>query len=143
MKLKIITSVNKSRKDVVAKFNQTLFNKLSPPFPPVKLTRYDGSKTGDIVKLELNFILFKQKWVSEIIDHGENESETFFIDKGTTLPFFLTAWKHKHIIRDHTDGCLIIDDISFDSYPVIKWLLWPVLYLQFLYRIPIYKRYFR
>tara|TARA_A100001015_G_scaffold158994_2_gene176635 strand:- start:54 stop:485 length:432 start_codon:yes stop_codon:yes gene_type:complete len=143
MKLKIITKLQKSRKIVVDGFNQTLFDTLSPPFPPVKVTRYDGSKTGDIVELELNFFIFKQKWISTIIDHGANEKETWFVDKGTTLPFFLTGWHHKHIIQETPTGSSIIDDIEYKSYPILEWVLFPVLYLQFLYRIPIYKSYFK
>ena len=142
MKLTIKANVAQPRKAVFKGFNASLFNQLAPPFPPVKLIHFGGSKTGDEVILELNFFLFKQRWVSKIIDDNENEVQTWFVDQGTTLPFFLTRWTHRHIIQDTQSGSIIIDQITYDSYPILKWLLWPILYFQFSYRIKIYQRLF-
>lgn len=117
--------------------------KLNPPFPPVRLIRFDGSETGDVVSLELNFILFKQTWESLIVEDNLTDREFYFIDEGCKLPFFLKYWRHKHRIVKNGQGAEIVDDITFRSpFWVIDFLLYPVLWLQFLYRKPVYKKYF-
>ena len=67
-----------------------------------------------------------------------------FVDEGKILPPPLKSWKHHHIIKKVSDtSSLIIDDIVFSSGNI--WpdrLLYPFLKLQFLLRIPVYKRYF-
>lgn len=144
MKIFIETPVEQDYLTVKAGFDQTLFTKLSPPFPPVKLLRFDGSKTGDLVTLELNFIFFKQKWTSKITDDQTDEKEFYFIDKGTTLPFFLKSWEHKHRIIKKGKGTIIRDEITYQGpFGLMTLLLYPALYLQFLYRKPIYKKLFK
>lgn len=125
-------------------FNQNLFLKLNPPFPPVRLLRFDGCSKDDIVSLELNFLLFKQQWTSVILEDGLDEKEFYFVDAGQKLPFFLKFWKHRHRIVKAGDGARIVDDITFRSpFFLMDFLLWPVLWLQFLYRKPIYQRVFK
>lgn len=145
MKITIKTAVNQPMEAVWEGFNENLFAKLAPPFPPVKLLRFDGSEQGNEVHLELNFIFFKQTWVSLITENVKTEKEIYFIDKGTKLPFFLTFWQHKHRIVKAVDmkrgvHSLIIDEIEFES--PFGALLYPALFLQFLYRKPIYKKIF-
>lgn len=144
MKINISTKVEKNYLDVKEGFNDSLFLKLNPPFPPVKLLRFDGSSKGDIVILELNLLLFKQKWVSEITDDHTDDQEFYFIDEGTTLPFFLKKWKHKHRIIKQENGSIIKDEIEYHGPAgILTLLLYPVLYLQFLYRKPVYQKIFR
>lgn len=144
MKLKISTSVEQDYRSVMRGFTQDLFLKLNPPFPPVRLLRFDGCKKGDIVSLELNFIFFRQQWTSVILEDGLDEQEFYFIDFGEKLPFFLKYWRHHHRILRDEEGARIIDDISFRSpFLLMDYLLWPVLWLQFFYRKPIYRRLFR
>ena len=88
MKITISTKVDQSYLEVKAGFTESLFKKLSPPFPPVRLLRFDGSETGDIVSLELNFIFFRQKWNSHITEDQTTAQEFFFVDEGVELPFF-------------------------------------------------------
>lgn len=144
MRLKICTKVSASYQRVKEGFNEELFLSLNPPFPPVRLEKFDGCSKGDKVQLELNFILFKQRWHSDIIFDLTNEDTFQFIDVGVKLPFFLKHWKHHHIVNridDHSSE--IIDDITFTSpLWLLDFLLYPALYLQFLYRKPIYKRFF-
>lgn len=143
MKLYIKTTVKQPILKVWEGFDESLFVKLAPPFPSVKLLQFDGSKKGDRVGLELNFILFRQKWVSDIIEHNENEDQIFFIDKGVILPFFLKTWQHKHILKRKGDGTEIIDDIRYSTGTLLTdILMFPALYLQFLYRKPVYKKIF-
>jgi ligand-binding SRPBCC domain-containing protein len=138
------TTVRQNAQQVWAGFDATLFERLAPPFPPVKLLRFDGSKTGDIVSLELNFGFFKQRWTSHISDHQEGVTQFFFIDEGVELPFFLKSWKHLHRIEALPGGgSEISDDIHYEAPNVVlSYLLWPMLYLQFWYRKPIYRRIF-
>lgn len=144
MKLKISTSVEQDYRSVMRGFTQDLFLKLNPPFPPVRLLRFDGCKKDDIVSLELNFIFFRQEWRSIILEDGLDEHEFYFIDVGEKLPFFLKYWRHHHRIQRDEEGSRIIDDISFRSpFLLMDFLLWPVLWLQFLYRKPIYQKIFR
>ncbi|MHA7130560.1 SRPBCC family protein [Algoriphagus namhaensis] len=144
MKLTISTPVEQDYLQVKAGFNETLFVKLSPPFPPVKLLRFDGSTTGDLVSLELNFLLFKQKWTSEIVEDSLDEQEFYFIDEGVQLPFFLKKWRHKHRILKAGSGTVILDEIDYEApFFLLTWLLYPAMLLQFAYRKPIYKKLFK
>jgi ligand-binding SRPBCC domain-containing protein len=144
MKINIETQVQQDYLKVKEGFNETLFTKLSPPFPPVKLLRFDGSKKGDFVSLELNFLFFKQKWTSEITEDKTTEQEFYFIDEGVELPFFLKEWQHKHRIINSGEGCIIRDEITYKSgFSLLTLLLYPALYIQFLYRKPIYKKLFK
>ena len=143
MNIIISTKVNQSLLKVWEGFNLELFSKLAPPFPPVVVKEFGGCLKGDKVHLELNFILFKQDWISDIVDQKRTESEIYFIDEGTKLPFFLKFWKHQHRLVKDDEGTLIIDDISFKTPTILTdYLFYPLMYLQFLYRKPIYKKVF-
>jgi ligand-binding SRPBCC domain-containing protein len=144
MKINIETAVEQDYLSVKDGFDESLFSKLSPPFPPVRLIRFDGSKRGDVVSLELNFIFFKQKWTSLITEEYTDSSEYYFIDEGTELPFFLKKWKHKHRIIKKGTGSIIRDEITFEGKPgLLGIFLYPAMYLQFLYRKPIYRKIFQ
>ena len=140
MKINISTRVNQHYLSVKDGFNPDLFERLNPPFPPVKLLKFDGSEVGDLVSLELDFLLFKQIWTSEITESETSASEYYFVDVGIQLPFFLKSWRHKHRILNLGEESIIRDEIEFTS--PIAWLLFPVMYLQFLYRRPIYRKVF-
>ncbi|MDF2156563.1 hypothetical protein [Algoriphagus sp. CAU 1675] len=144
MRIALQTHVEKSLPKVKEGFNESLFKRLSPPFPPVKILRFDGSRTGDLVSLELNFLLFKQIWTSKITEDESKESEFYFIDEGIELPFFLKKWRHKHRIIQSETGTLIRDEIDFEApFSLMTLLLYPALLLQFLYRKPIYRKIFK
>jgi ligand-binding SRPBCC domain-containing protein len=143
MKILITTKVAQDYLTVKEGFNQSLFLHLAPPFPPVKLLRFDGSTKNDVVSLELNFIFFKQRWTSLITDDLTNESGFFFVDEGVELPFFLSYWRHQHKVLALSNGSMIVDEIDFKGKGIFfTFLLYPALYLQFLYRKPIYKKVF-
>ncbi len=144
MDLKISSLVRGVSKERIKQgFTRDLFLSLNPPFPRVNLFQFDGCKTGDQVGLELNFIFFKQKWISKIIEDNEDDRVWYFIDQGTTLPFFLKSWKHRHIVEESKSDSFIIDQISYSSgFWIIDIILYPVLLLQFLYRKPIYRKWF-
>lgn len=145
MHLKLKTKVEANYLNVKERFNEKLFLKLNPPFPPVELKEFGGCENGDKVHLRLNFIFFKQDWISEITFDNTDEKVFEFIDEGTKLPFFLKSWRHHHIVENYSsDESVIVDDISFKSpFILMDFLLFPVLWLQFAYRKPIYKKFFR
>ena len=145
MHINIPISVPQSIQQVWAGFNESLFNQLSPPFPPSKLLRFDGSMPNDEVHIELNFIFFKQIWISHITEYKATEQEIYFIDEGKKLPFFLRYWKHKHrLVSNTSGGCTIIEEIEFKTPNILTDLLfYPAMYLQFWYRKPIYQRIFK
>ena len=143
MRIKVKTNVRATLAEVKDEFNQDLFLQLSPPFPKVGLQFFEGSRKGDLVSLELNFGLFKQTWISKIVEDGEEDGNWFFIDEGTQLPFFLKSWSHLHVVESQSEGSLIIDDISYTTGTIFTDLVMYLLMLgQFLYRKPIYKRVF-
>lgn len=145
MKLLLKTPVRQPLPQVWAGFDRNLFEQLAPPFPPVEVVQFDGCAKGDVVHLRLNFLFFKQDWISDITDQKTGIDEIFFIDEGRKLPFFLRYWHHRHrLVRDtQTGGTVVIDDITFRT-PILltDWLFYPLMWLQFAYRKPIYKRVF-
>lgn len=144
MKIAIETPVELGYLDVKSGFDAALFLQLSPPFPPVKLLRFDGSQKGNIVMLELNFGFFRQKWTSEITEESTTALEFYFIDEGIQLPFFLKKWRHRHRVISTGIGSIIRDEIEFEArVGSLSFLLFPVLWLQFYYRKAIYRRYFK
>jgi ligand-binding SRPBCC domain-containing protein len=143
MKLKISTIVNQNYSIVVENFKKQLFKKLNPPFPVVKIQRYDGMKKNDQVHLELNFLFWKEMWISVVTDNGFSDNEFYFIDQGRQLPFLLKSWRHTHRILDKEGMTIIEDDIFFESrWKWLNILTYPLIFLQFSYRKPIYKKYF-
>lgn len=143
MKLTIQTSVQQSYQQVWAGFTKDLFTKLSPPFPPVKVIRFDGCLKGDVVELELNFLVFKQSWKSLITDQQTTDVDIFFLDEGIKLPFFLSSWRHYHRIIKDSNSTIIADEIEFRTPTILTdYLLYPLLWAQFAYRKPIYRSVF-
>ena len=141
----IHTLVKGNYQAVMAQFDRDLFEKLSPPGAGVDLVRFDGSKKGDVVHIRLKLFGFiTQDWISDITDDGVTDEEAFFIDQGSTLPFFLTFWKHRHVVKIvGGDQSEIIDDIQFQTpWWIPGFLMYPIMWAQFAYRKPIYRKYF-
>lgn len=144
MKITLETPVEQGYLDVKSGFDQSLFKKLSPPFPPVRLLRFDGSQKGDFVVLELDFLFFRQKWTSKITEDLTMDLEFRFVDQGVELPFFLKKWKHTHRVVSTGIGSIIRDEIEFEApFGWMNYLLFPVLWMQFAYRRRIYRRIFK
>ena len=143
MRLKIECEVEQDVRSVENGFTEDLFLALNPPFPKVKLLRFDGCKTDDVVSIELNFIFFKQTWEALITEDESNATTFRFVDVGTSLPFFLTDWRHHHLIVADGEGAKIVDDITFKTpWWLPEPLMFPAMYFQFLFRKPIYRKYF-
>ncbi len=145
MNIRIVTNIGTNSKETVfAGFDRKLFLQLAPPFPKLNLIRFDGSIKGNEVHLETNFILFKQKWISLIVENGSSESEVYFVDEGITLPFPLKYWRHRHIVRQVGPSVEIEDNLHFSTKnKMVDILLYLPFYLLFLYRKPVYKKIFK
>lgn len=144
MRIHIQTLVKSSWEQVQEGFDATLFKKLSPPFPKVELQRFDGCEAGDKVQLRLNFLLFSQKWHALVTENGPLENGFFFIDIGEKLPFPLRRWQHRHEIKSAEGGTIISDDIQYSTgLWLIDLLAYPLLWAQFIYRKPVYRKIFK
>lgn len=144
MQIRISTKVAQSLEAVRDGFNAELFVKLNPPFPSVEVLKFDGCQKGDFVELLLDFKVSKQKWVSEITFDNETKEIFEFIDEGIHMPFPFTSWKHHHMIIAKENGCHIIDQIDYQANnKLMTILVYPLLFLQFLYRKPVYRRVFK
>lgn len=143
MQFTITTRVGQPYKTVLNGFNRALFLALKPPLIPMKLLRFDGCNTGDEVHLNLGF---GQEWISVITESGSTPNGYYFIDKGKKLPFFLRSWQHKHSItaaEDNPNESLITDCITYQSHHILlNLLLYPLLYVQFAWRKPVYRQFF-
>ncbi|WP_461093093.1 SRPBCC family protein [Spirosoma gilvum] len=149
MRFVLKTQVDRPLPKVWEGFNRALFEQLTPAFPPVKVVRFDGCLQGDLVHLQLNFFLFRQDWISRIIDQQTGSDEIFFVDKGIRLPFFLTYWEHHHRLQRlptssiNSKQTVIIDDVTFRTpFWLTDYLLYFFLKAQFACRKPVYRRVF-
>lgn len=143
MNLYFKTPVKGTVKDVFNQFNESLFSKLKPPGVKVEIVRFDGCKKGDAIDLNLISPMGKQQWKGEVTDWFSSEEECYFVDEGRVLPFPLSAWKHKHLIKSENNQTFIIDDIQFEIKPAIIGIFYyPILWSVFKYRGPIYRRIF-
>ncbi len=139
MKVILKSRVKGEMSKVFAAFNEKLFTYLLPP--GAKLIRFDGSKKGDIVHLQLPGL---GEWVSNIIHHEEGEKSCHFVDVGVKLPMPIKYWKHKHIVHADGNHSLIEDNMEFSSgLKTFDYLLFPFMYFAFLPRVRQYKRYFK
>lgn len=145
MRFQLHTDVKQSIQKVADGFNEKLFVALAPPFPKINLLRFDGSKKGDLVIMELHMGTKKQRWVSEIVAHGENSEEWFFIDEGRELPKPLKFWQHRHhLLHLRSELTRIVDDVTYSTgNKILDMAIYPALLAQFLYRKPIYQKFFR
>jgi ligand-binding SRPBCC domain-containing protein len=128
---------------VLARFDTTLFRALAPPFPRLHIDRFDGSSPGNVVAVRLDWGLFQQTWTSLITGAGATDTAAWFVDEGQTLPWPLRRWQHRHIVeRDAPSGrTAITDAITYSTgFAPLDWLLLPVMWAQFAYRKPIYRR---
>jgi ligand-binding SRPBCC domain-containing protein len=143
MQLHLKTNVAQNYLNVFNAFDEKLFHKLSPPFPKMKLVRFDGSKPGNMVEVILDAGVKSFRWTSLITDRKITDTEAFFIDEGQQLPPPLSKWHHKHLVSKRGNGATIHDIITYSSgNKLLDVLLYPVMALQFGMRKPIYQKLF-
>lgn len=142
--IRIETPVAASAERVWAGFDRALFEALAPVFPRVRVVRFDGCRPGDVVTLELDFGLFRNRWTSRIVAGGRDDGGYFFEDEGVELPFFLGTWRHVHRIEPRGAGCVIVDAIAYRARGgrLSDYVWWLPLHLQFRARRGVYRAQF-
>lgn len=146
MKLLLHTTVAQSPARVMAGFTRELFLALAPPFPRMQLRRYDGSRRGDLVEIELNTLVKKMPWTSLITDDGVLPDGThYFVDEGQVLPPPLRFWRHRHLLRPAASGgTVIVEDLEYRTrFDWLDALLRPAMWAMLAWRKPIYRRWFQ
>lgn len=145
MRVVLRTPVSQLPAQVMAGFTRALFVALAPPFPKLRVLRFDGCRTGDKVEIELDTVVKRLLWTSLITDDGVRPDGThFFIDEGQLLPPPLRYWRHHHRIEPGPDGgSVIVDDLEYRTASrLLDVLLYPAVWAQFAWRQPIYRRWF-
>jgi ligand-binding SRPBCC domain-containing protein len=143
MQIHLRTNVRQNYKQVFDAFDEQLFRKLSPPYPKLKLLRFDGSEPGDVVEVELQTGIKSFKWTSLITDRSIIDSGAYFIDEGQILPAPLKFWRHKHLVTANGTGAIIHEIITYSTGN--KWLdllLYPLMVAQFSMRKSVYQKVF-
>lgn len=145
MRICFKTPVKGNYQDVLAGFDRELFEALAPPLIRMDLIQFDGSQTGNKVHLKLKILgIFSQEWIVKITQDGVTNKQAWFVDEGRRLPSMIRSWEHSHIIEKNGEDSIIIDDIHVvASSNLMAFFVYPTMYLQFLWRKPIYKRYFK
>lgn len=143
MRLHLKTSVQQDYINAFNAFDEQLFRKLSPPYPRLKLLRFDGSMPGDVVEVELQTGLKSFRWTSLITEREVTDKEAYFVDQGQQLPPLLRYWHHKHLITKNGSGAVIHDIITYSTgIKVLDLMLYPLMLAQFSLRKPVYKKVF-
>ncbi|MBF9235786.1 hypothetical protein I2I05_00110 [Hymenobacter sp. BT683] len=146
MHVTLRTTVAQPPAQVMAGFTRELFVALAPPFPKLRVLRFDGCMTGDQVEIELNTLVKRLRWTSLILDNGQLPDGThFFVDEGQVLPPPLRFWRHRHLIEPGPNGgSVIVDALEYrTATPLLDALLYPAMWAQFAWRKPIYRRWFK
>lgn len=125
-------------------FDEALFRRLAPPFPRLRLLRFDGSQPGDEVAVELLTGFRRFRWTSRITERQATDREAWFVDEGMELPPPLRSWRHRHLVTSRGENLATIHDIIDygTGSRFLDLLLYPLLWAQFAYRKPIYRRVF-
>lgn len=145
MKITLRTAVAQPPAQVMAGFTRALFVALAPPFPRLRVLRFDGCRTGDHVEIELNTLVKRLPWTSLIVDDGQLPDGTlYFVDEGQLLPPPLRYWRHQHLIQPGPNGSsVVVDALEYrTASPLLDALLYPAMWAQFAWRKPIYRRWF-
>lgn len=143
MRVHLQTNVQQDYLRVFNAFDATLFQKLSPPYPRLKLLRFDGSAPGDVVAVELQTGFKSFQWTSLITERNISETEAYFVDQGQVLPPPLRYWHHKHLVSKNGSGAIIHDIITYSTgIKALDLVLYPLMLAQFSMRKAVYRRVF-
>ncbi|WP_299818245.1 hypothetical protein [uncultured Pontibacter sp.] len=143
MQLHLRTAVAQNYLAVFNAFDEKLFRRLSPPYPKLRLLRFDGSEPGDVVEVELQTGIKSFRWTSLITERSITDREAYFVDQGQELPSPLRLWHHKHLVSKNGAGAIIHDIITYSTgFKLLDVLLYPLMLFQFGMRKPIYRSVF-
>lgn len=137
------TAVKGNYKKVMAAFDRDLFEALKPPTGEMEIVEFTGSCKGDTV--HIRFIKpLKAEWISKITEDQITDDRAWFVDVGTTLPWPLASWTHRHVVEKIDEkNSLVIDDMTFTGRNfILSLILYPAILIGFYPRKKIYKKYF-
>jgi ligand-binding SRPBCC domain-containing protein len=143
MHFEVRTKVGGHYRQVFAKFDQDLLLKLVMPGMKLQLLHFDyPPKVGGKIHIRVTiFGMIKQEWKNDFTSYTINENECAFVDEGRQMPWPLKQWRHNHRVVKIQDGTEIVDDVTFaTSNKLLDVLMFPVVWMQFRYRRPIYRR---
>ena len=127
--------------DVYSVFDFRLLAALSPPMMKPEAKLYEGNKHGDQLHFLIRTPIGRFPWKGKVTEENISENEIYFVDEGIEMAFGMRAWKHKHRLIKTNEGTLIRDEVFFDTKnPVLKYVLLPGVWMQFLYRKPLYEK---
>ncbi|MBD1397380.1 hypothetical protein H9Q13_09405 [Pontibacter sp. JH31] len=143
MRLHLKTAVQQDFLSVFHAFDEQLFRRLAPPYPKLKLLRFDGSDVGDQVEVELQTGIKSFRWTSLITEREITDTAAWFIDEGQELPPPLRRWQHKHLVTKSGNSSVIHDIIDYGTgFKLLDLLLYPLMLAQFGMRKPTYRKVF-
>ncbi|PEN13644.1 TIGR01777 family protein [Longibacter salinarum] len=118
------------------------FQRLVPPWAPVRLQSYEGIREGDRAVIRVGPGPFSMKWVAEHYDVVEGRQ---FCDRQVSGPF--AHWDHTHRMEPLSeDTSRLVDEIEFAlpagpiGSQVGRWFAEPELRRQFAYRHRVTRR---
>lgn len=145
MRFLIHTPVKGEPRKVFAGFDHNLLLMLTPPGMRIDLIHADqADKPNGYIHLKVTILgIIKQEWKNRFSDHELADDRCHFLDTGEMMPFPIKSWRHDHRVERLGDHTQIIDDVQFGTkFLLLDWLLFPVMWLQFRYRRPIYRKHF-
>ena len=143
MNIKLKTPIKGNYIKVMDAFDLSLFEALKPPFGKMEIVEFTGSKKGD--RVHIRFLSpIKAEWVSDIIADEVTDDMALFVDVGSTLPWPLATWTHRHIVEKIDEyNSIIIDDITFTaSNFILTAFMYPAIFMGFYPRKKSYQKYF-
>jgi ligand-binding SRPBCC domain-containing protein len=143
MRLLLSTEISApSPQYVLARFDERLFRALAPPFPKLRVDRFDGCSPGDLVAITMDWGFMQQPWLSRITEAGDNTIEAWFVDEGQQLPWPFRYWRHRHLMTQSAPGRVAItEDLTYRTpLRLLDWLIRPAVWALLAYRKPIYQR---
>ncbi len=116
------------------------FERLTPPWAPVRLEQFEGIREGDRAVLRMGPGPLALRWVAEHHDVIEGRQ---FCDRQVQGPF--AHWDHTHRFEPTDEGCRLVDRIEYElpGGGLGSWLqswLEPELERQFAYRHRVTRR---
>ncbi|MFN8393472.1 MAG: hypothetical protein U0176_02220 [Bacteroidia bacterium] len=145
MRFLIKTAVKGEPRKVFAGFDHNLLLKLSPPGMRIDLIHADPAEKPDgYIHLKVTMLgIIRQEWKNRFSNYEINDDRCHFVDQGDMMPFPIKLWRHDHRVERLEGTTHIIDDVQYGTnFFLLDWLLFPVLWFQFRYRRPIYRRHF-
>jgi ligand-binding SRPBCC domain-containing protein len=82
-------------------------------YPKVSVQSDPAMAEGNLIQLQLNFRLFRLKWLLTIQDVQE---KCYFIDEAVHVPFPFRGWRHGHYLARVGDCTIMKDKVEFQAY---------------------------